>query len=162
MAVVNNGGGNKLDAYTAVSVDYTRGSCTPDGPTSTLRVTVTDTAPTSGLPAYVTGRLDLTPGEQATAPKGSTLVLLYLYGPVDAENTATTVDGRAVDVSEGVERGHPVWRVDLPLVPGQTSTVEVRMLEPYDTAATPAPTVGVQPMSIPQTVTAHAGPTCTA
>ena len=162
MAVVNNGGGNKLDAYTAVSVDYTRGACSADGPTSTLRVTVTDKAPASGLPAYVTGRLDLTDAEQASAPKGSTLVLLYLYGPVDSSISATTVDRHAVDVSEGLERGHPVWRVDLPLDPGQTSTVEVRMLEPFDTAATPAPTVGIQPMSIPQTVAVHAGPTCTA
>jgi hypothetical protein len=32
--------------------------------------------------------------------------LLYLYGPFDSANGLTTLDGRQVDVADGLERGH--------------------------------------------------------
>ena len=155
MVVVNNGAGNKLDAYTSVTLHYQQGECAASIRTSLLHITVHDSAPASGLPAYVNGRLDLPIALRAKAPPGSTKVLLYVYGPIDSDNGLTTVDDQPVDVSEGLERGHTVWRVDLVLVPGQTRTVDVQMIENVDpaTAATVA-VVGVQPMAIPQVVDA--------
>jgi hypothetical protein len=152
MVAVNNGAGNKLDAYTAVTVDYQLGTCAGPIRTSTIHITVHDGAPKSGLAANVAGRLDLPPAQQASAPRGSTKVLLYVYGPVDSANGLTTLDGQQVDVSEGLERGHPVWRVDVVLLPGQTRTVDVEMIENVDPSAPTTATVGVQPMAVPQVV----------
>jgi Protein of unknown function (DUF4012) len=52
-----NGGGGKLDYYLDRSLTWTRTGC---GPTraSTVRITLTNNAPASGLPAMVTGRVD--------------------------------------------------------------------------------------------------------
>ncbi len=161
MAVVNNGAGNKLDAYTSVQVDYQQGPCTDSVRNSTVHVVVRDGAPSHGLPAYVDGRLDLPADEQRSAQPGSTKVLLYVYGPIDSENALTTVDDRQVEFTEGLERGHTVWRIDLVLGAGQTRVVDVQMIENVDPSA-PAvtPVVGVQPMAVPQVVKATVGPPC--
>ncbi|CAB4961742.1 unannotated protein [freshwater metagenome] len=156
MAVINNGAGNKLDAYTEVTLDYRQGQCAAPVRTSQIHVTVHNSAPASGLPAYVQGRLDLPQELQATAPQGSNKVLLSVYGTAGSTNGLTTVDGEEIGVPVGLERGHPVWRVDLVLLPGQTRTVDIEMIESVDPAT--AATVGVQPMAIPQVV--HLSP-CT-
>ena len=162
MVAVNNGSGDKLNAYTSVHLDYRQGTCTAAVRDSTIHITVHNGAPASGLPAYVVGnRSDLPVDQRANAPAGSTKVLLYVYGPVDSANALTTVDGKAVDVSEGLERGHPVWRVDVVLNPGQTGIVDIQVIENVDPTASTTPTVGVQPMAIPQVVSAEAGPACT-
>jgi hypothetical protein len=163
MAVVNNGAGNKLDAYTSVKVDYLQGTCFGSVRTSTIHVTLHNGAPKSGLPAYVRGRSDLPADQQARAPQGSTKLLLYVYGPIDSANGLTTLDGQELPVTEGLERGHTVWRVDVVLNPGQTRAVDVQLIENVDPAApVTAPTVGVQPMAIPQQVKAEVGPPCSA
>ena len=162
MAVINNGAGNKLDAYTAVRLDYRQGPCFGAVRTSTLHITLHNGAPTSGLPSYVRQRNDLPSTQRASAPQGSTKLLLYVYGPVDSANGLTTLDDQQIDVTAGLERGHTVWRVDVVLNPGQTRTVDVQLIENVDPAARiTTPTVGVQPMAIPEVVTAEAGPRCT-
>ncbi len=59
MAVVNNGGGNKLDAYLSVNTRYDPGTCTQDVRVGHIAVTLHNGAPTHGLPAYVSPRSDL-------------------------------------------------------------------------------------------------------
>jgi hypothetical protein len=163
MAVVNNGAGNKLDAYLSVTLDYAQGTCSESLRNSSMRVTLRNGAPATGLPAYVDSRGDLPADLRDVAPSGSTNVLLYLYGPVDSENALTTVDGDQVDIIEGLERGHTVWRIDVVLLAGQTRVVDVEVLENIDTSAVEvAPTLGVQPMAIPQVVRATPGSACTA
>ncbi|MEI7601632.1 MAG: DUF4012 domain-containing protein [Aestuariivirga sp.] len=163
MAVVNNGGGNKLDAYISVEMQYDGGTCTDSTRTSEISVIVHNSAPSHGLPSYVDLREDLPAGQNASAPKGSTKVLLYIYGPVKAINALTTIDGQQVSVSEGLERGHPVWRVDLVLNSNQTRSVDLLMLETGKALSLPPePATMTQPMSIPQKVSGRQGAACTA
>ena len=161
-AAVNNGAGNKLDAYLATKVTYYQGVCTDGVRTGSAVVTLTNNAPASGLPSYVTGRQDLAPAQRALAPVGSNKSLLYVYGPVGSDIALATIDDREVAVPVGVERGHPVWRIDVVLDPGQTKRVEVQFLQYVDPQADGAePAVMRQLMAVPQTRAAKAGGSCT-
>jgi hypothetical protein len=162
VVAVNNGSGNKMEAYVSVDVEYDGGSCVDGTRLSTLNVTLHNSAPTSGLPDYVVGRHDLTPEQAAKVPRSSTKELLYIYGPVRSLNALTTIDDSIVSPPEGLERNHPVWRVDVPINPGQTRTVSVQLQQIVD-SQTPdtAMTLGSQPMAIPQKTNVIPGTECT-
>ena len=133
---VNNAGGNKLDAYATVKVDYTLGTCNVDtftgyqGRMSRVTIDITNNAPTSGLPAYVTARLDAFFGEER--PKGSNRELVTVYGPVGSEAESVTVNGEADFVSTGMDRNRPLWIFEVTLLPGEKKTLVVNMVEPIN------------------------------
>ncbi len=154
MAVVNNGGGNKLDAYLQVHTRYDPGTCEQNVRLGHITVTLTNNAPTRGLPDYVTPRSDLLLQHRPNPVVGSNRIILDVYGPVGATSPLTNLDGAAAPVTTGTDRNHPVWRVFVPIDPGQTRTVDVLVLDPVTTgvaAPTPAPVVLTQPMAIPAT-----------
>ena len=131
---VNNAGGNKLDAYFKLTASYAQGTCGVEtaeglkGRESRVTITVTNSAPRSGLPAYVTPRLDLIFGQSYV--KGSTRELVSVYAPVGSSNNGMTLDGEVADFVYGVDREHPVYVFDVALNPGQTRTLEVNFIEP--------------------------------
>lgn len=135
LITLNNGGGNKLEAYAHLSAKYTQGKCglqTFDGyyaRQSQITVSITNGAPKSGLPAYVTPRLDEDFGV-APRPAGSNRELVSIYGPVGSDDNGFFVDGKAYFVSAGVDRGHPVWVFDVELQPGETKQLKVKFVEP--------------------------------
>ena len=85
---------------------------------------------------------------------GSNRILLDLYGPVGASAPLVTVDGVAQAPSIGTDRGHAVWRVIVPILPGQQRVVRAVVVQPVDLQNGDAPPqVIVQPMAIPATAT---------
>jgi hypothetical protein len=162
VVAVNNGAGNKMEAYVSVDVAYDGGTCIAGTRLSSIDITLHNSAPTSGLPPYVTERNDLPLAEQAKAAPGSTKELLYVYGPVGSANVLTTIDDSIVATPESIERNHPVWRIDVVLQPGQTRTVSVQLQQIVDATTPDAPLVlGSQPMAIPQHTSTTAGTACT-
>jgi hypothetical protein len=154
MAVVNNGGGNKLDAYLKVNTTYDPGSCDQNVRLGRITVTLTNTAPRQGLPEYVSVRSDLAERHQPNKVVGSNRLILDVYGPVGATSPLVNLDDEGVPVTTGVDRNHPVWRVIVPIDPGRTRTVDVLVLDPVTNGvaqASPSPQVLLQPMAIPAT-----------
>src|SRR5512133_3861086 len=149
MAVVNNRGGNKLDAYLKVHTAYMPGRCLGGSRIGATAVTLTNTAPPTGLTEYQSVRSDpLDSGVKKWVVR-SNRILLDLYGPVGAAVPLVTVDGARQTPVVGTDRGHSVWRVVLPILPGRKRVVRAVVVEPVDVAGLDAaPQVLAQPMAI--------------
>lgn len=172
---VNNAAGNKLEQFLRVGVDYSLGACgvedseDPDSATTydragTVTVTLTNEAPTSGLPAYVTPRLDIFDGEPVP-PVGSNLETVSIYAPVDAVDNSYTLDGEQASVTGGYERGRPVYIFSVELEPGQTRVITIDWMEPtvgveITDALRSTPVVLTQPSIIPTEVTTEPAAAC--
>lgn len=155
MAVINNGGGNKLDAYLKVHTDYQPGRCTNGTRVGQIAVTLTNTAPGTGLPDYVNVRTDLLnaglSGRQTR--DGSNRILLDIYGPVGSNAALTSLDGESLAPIVGLDNNHTVWRVPVLIDAGQRRTVNVVMTTPaVDGDVGTSPVVLTQPMVKPATV----------
>ncbi|MGC4174800.1 DUF4012 domain-containing protein [Demequina sp.] len=130
-----NVAGNKLEAFLHVGVTYTLGACVADDAAAAMReasltVDVTNSAPTTGLPAYMTGRLDLPAGTPYT--EGSTLTDMLIYPPVDAMLNTALLDGEDVGAGYGFERNREFVSIPVELQPGQARTITVTWLEPAE------------------------------
>ncbi|WP_375499426.1 DUF4012 domain-containing protein [uncultured Jatrophihabitans sp.] len=123
---VVNAAGSKLDFYLRRSMTYRRAQCTP-GSTAVATMTLTNDAPSSGLPPYVTFRAD---DRAATAKPGDNRLLVTYYASSGATVTSVQVDGRPVATSSGVEQGLPATTIDLELPVQQSRTVTVTLTEP--------------------------------
>ncbi len=154
---LDNGGGNKLDYYLRNSVRYTGAACpaSDTAPRATrIDVSLTNTAPTHGLPLYVEERNDLARGPhgQPLGHHGENLVYVSVYAAEGAQLVGATLDGHRVAPSIGTERGHPVYVFAVTLPAGQTQLLHLDLLEPD--VATPAGGVGsfVSPLVKPTVV----------
>lgn len=125
--VVNNAAGTKLDYYLDRSLVWAPGACTDTGRSVTATVTLTNRAPASGLPFYVTQRVDYPP--YRTHPGDNRLLVSY-YAGTGAKLTGATLDGRRVDLIPGAERGHPVYTLDLELPRQSSRTLVLHLDEP--------------------------------
>jgi hypothetical protein len=167
MAVVNNGGGNKLDAYLDVATSYDPGTCEQDVRIGHITVTVTNNAPARGLPGYVIERNDLLDRGLRNPTPGSNRLIVSVYGPVGATSPLATLDGAAAEITTGQDRRHPVWRTEVSLAPGQTRTFDVIVLDPaagatIGSSGLPAPAVWTQPLARPAKVTTKPLTACSA
>jgi hypothetical protein len=169
MAVVNNGGGNKLDAYLKVHTTYSPGVCAQGQRVGRIVVDVRNTAPRSGLPGYVTVRSDVIDLarrgiRRASSPVvGSNRVLLDIYGPVASQAAMVAVDGRPVTPVSGTDAGHAVSRVAFEVDPGAARRVELVLVAPAVPGdAGTRPTVQVQPMVHQPTVSTEPLTPCAA
>ncbi|GAB3257455.1 DUF4012 domain-containing protein [Kineosporia babensis] len=156
MAVINNGGGNKMDAYLQLDTKYSPGSCTNSARTGQISVTLDNMAPKDGkgLPSYVNVRSDLLQkgirGKQTR--DGSNRIVLDIYGPVGSTAVLAQIDGTTVAPIIGSDTNHPVWRVIVPIQAGQQRTVNVVMSTPVvEDDAGLTPVVLNQPMVRPAT-----------
>lgn len=124
--VVTNAAGTKLDYYLDRSMTYRRSGC---GPSSTAVATfiATNTAPRSGLPAYVTDRADAAP---RGAKPGDNRLLITYYASAGARVTAMTVNGVPVPVAAMPENGLVTVTTPLELPAGKSAKITVSVDEP--------------------------------
>ncbi|MDQ0602070.1 hypothetical protein QF037_006415 [Streptomyces canus] len=152
--VVNNAAGTKLDYYLDRRLEWAPGRCVAAGREVTVTVDLTNRAPTSGLPLYVTQRVDAP--SYRTRPGDNRLLVSY-YASKGARLAQAALDGRPVMVHQAAERGHPVYTLDLELTAGSTRTLELRLLE---SPSSRPPLLLRQPMVRPLRATVRPYPTC--
>lgn len=152
--VVNNAAGGKLDYYLDRSLTWEAGACSGGDRTVTATMTLTNRAPTSGLPDYVTMRVDSPP--YRTRPGDNRLLVSY-YAGVGATLADATLDGRRALLASGVERGHSVFTLDLELPVGSRRTLVLHLLEPH---ADGAPTLLRQSLATPLRTALKSGGAC--
>ncbi|SDJ06714.1 Protein of unknown function [Frankineae bacterium MT45] len=143
---VTNGAADKLDYYLDRSVTWSRTGC---GATRDVTVTIklTNGAPKSGLPAYVTSRYDT---NAAGKPAGDQRLQAVYYGTSGGGLSSVTVDGKPSSVVPATEAGHPTYLMDLEIPAGATKTIVLKLTEP---AGTGALTLLEQPLVRPITMT---------
>lgn len=129
---LNNAAGSKLDAYLSLYARYRVGMCLGQSEQeSTLELRLRNDAP-EGLPDYVDLRLD-----RPDAPKGSTSLLVHVYGPEGAGLLRARLDGKGASSTSNEEGGHPVWGFDVELDRGQEVLLRLAFTEPTVTGASP-------------------------
>lgn len=124
---INNGSAGKIEAFLDTDVRYERRIDPATGYLEgRLTVTLTNNAPSSGLPDYVIGNA-------LGLPRGTSKPLLGLYAPF--RYTAATIDGEAVGMTVDIEQGWTVMGTSVELAPGQTRVVEMTFEGTIDVAA---------------------------
>jgi len=125
--IVSNNAAGKLDYYLRRSVQYESSGC---GDTRDVAVTMQlqNTAPASGLPLYVTTRLDA--DHPADVKPGDNRETLDYWATAGAQLASVTVNGVVSTASVYQLDGHPIYRLDMELPRGTTSTVVLHLLEP--------------------------------
>jgi hypothetical protein len=141
-----NAGGNKLDYYLDRSLTWQRTGCGPTRRT-TVTITLTNNAPASGLPPYVTGRYDKLPYPVKT---GDSRLAVSYFATQGAVLQNVTFAGRPGRGRLGAELGHPVYTIDVELPRGTSRTIVLHLSEP---AGIGAPIVLRQPLVRPLNVT---------
>ncbi|MBA4860967.1 DUF4012 domain-containing protein [Streptomyces sp. PSKA54] len=152
--VVNNAAGTKLDYYLDRRLTWTPGPCTANDRSVTATVTLANRAPASGLPHYVTQRLDT---RSYRTRHGDNRLLVSYYASAGAGLIKATLDGRPVLLHSSVERGYPVYTLDLELPARSNRTLVLHLREPH---ADRAPVLLRQPMVTPLQATVAPGRTC--
>jgi Protein of unknown function (DUF4012) len=145
LSVVNDAG-NKLDYYLDRSLTWQATGCGPTRRT-TVTITLANNAPAAGLSHYVTTRSDAR--SYPVKPGDNRLEVSYL-ATQGAFMESVTVAGRPGTATIGVEKGHPVYTVDLELPRGTSRTIVLHLVEP---AGTGTPIVLRQPLVRPLHVT---------
>ena len=128
--VVNNAAGSKLDYYLHRTMTYRRLDCGLGG-VAVANLTLTNAAPKSGLPAYVTTRGDHPPA--GSKPGDNKLIVTY-YATPGAELQSMTLNGAPLIVATVPENGLVTATVSIELPAGATRTLHVIFSEPAATA----------------------------
>jgi hypothetical protein len=120
---LNDGTGSKMDFYQSVDAQVLWESCAVDAQgtasgTADLNVTITNTAPATGLPDYITGA-----GAYGVAP-GSARTVGYVYLPQGFELTNATLSNGG-GFGGGIHEGRRVLSFDVVLAPGESVSVSV-------------------------------------
>lgn len=123
--VVVDAAGSKLDYYLERALRYTDGCGGP----SRLALTLTNAAPPSGLPDYVTPAA-LRTGE----PPGTNILLTTLYLPPGSLLTGLTLDGADVFFRQGNELGLEWLETLVTVRPGQAKELVATFTEPPGSA----------------------------
>ena len=146
--VLNNLSGGKLDYYLTRTLTYHRSGC-GDTRDVLVTLTLTNNAPASGLPAYVTDRLDVPSG---TSRPGDYSTLLDYYATKGAQLLSVRRNGTPTTATVLTVDGQPVFRLQVPLPRGATQTIELHLQEP---AGSGSPVIWRQPGVTPMSVTAY-------
>lgn len=120
--VVVDAAGSKLGYYLDRELTYRVGCADRRGRVS---VTLTNGAPASGLPEYVTP----TQFRQGN-PAGTAINLVWLYAPQGSTLGELRIDGRPTPYRQGTERGLRWLEAVSTIQPGQSQTVEVDFEDP--------------------------------
>lgn len=152
--VINNAAGTKLDYYLDRKLEWIPGMCRQQGREVTATVTLTNRAPRSGLPAYVTQRVDEPPYHTHS---GDNRLLVSYHASTSAALVGAELDGKTALLAPASERGRPVYTLDLELPAGTTRTLTLHLVEPVDTRP---PAVLRQPLVRPLQTTVHPYPAC--
>jgi Protein of unknown function (DUF4012) len=129
--VVNNYSGNKLDYYLGRTLAYVRSACpTSDGRfESRITVTLTNDAPSRGLPPYVDQQLD-PQNYNGNPPHGASTSLVQVYSTGGTQLLSASLDGSDLLMSVGAEQGKSVFHSNVSLLAGQSRTLVLRLSEP--------------------------------
>lgn len=128
---VVNAAGGKLDYYLDRRMSYTRASCAA-GATAVAKFRLTNGAPRSGLPGYVTQRVDAHP---AHIKAGDNRLLVTYYASSGARIVSTTLNGKPVAAATAPEKGLVTVTVDVELPVGATRLFTVTVREPAPSSA---------------------------
>jgi hypothetical protein len=145
----NNLAGNKIDFYLDAAAAYeVTADASAGNASARLEVTLTNNAPANGEPNYVIGNLiDLPDGYNRT------WVSVFTKLPV----TDTKLDGVAVEVEPGAERGYFVTSAFVALAPGGSATLTFDMdgvidvADGYELMVRTPPTVAPTPIVVDAT-----------
>ncbi|WP_432826450.1 DUF4012 domain-containing protein [Dactylosporangium sp. CA-092794] len=152
---LNDGTGGKLSYYLSPAASVSVGACRPDGRRElTVRVTLSSSAPSSGLPETVTGLAQAGP----YVARSNVLV----FAPTGGAIASAALDGAPAPMGTGVERGRMVGVVTLDVPPGGRRTVELTVLT-RDTRTGPAriePRLQTTPMARPWAITTGSTQRC--
>jgi hypothetical protein len=123
-AFVNDGTGSKMDYYQNLDTQVGWEQCSVDSSgrvigTAVLSVTVSNNAPTSGLPDYITGG-----GAYGVSP-GSAKTVGYLYLPEGFELADATISPES-GFGGGMHDDRRVLSFDVTLAPGESLTATVK------------------------------------
>ena len=159
--VLYNSTGGKLDQFTDRSVRYTASGCGDGRRSSQIEVTLTNRAPASGLPPYVTTRI--TP-QLDIVSSTENVMTLNVYASAGATLRRALLDGVVLDpkdralpfLSRYVEGGLPAWSVPVTLPRDTARTLVLELDEPVLPGV---PQVPEQPLARPL-VTDVRAPTC--
>jgi hypothetical protein len=143
--VVVNATGSKLDYYLDRTMTYQRAGCGADS-TTVATFTMTNSAPASGLPRFVTLRAD---DHAKSARPGDNRLFVTYYGTAGARIESVAVDGKAVVLASGTEKGLTTVTADIELAAGSTHLMTVMLREP---AAHAPVQILRQPLVRPMTV----------
>lgn len=130
--VANNAAGNKIDLFLQRSIDYAADWDPATGEVgATATVTLTNTAPSDGLPDHVIGSPLAT---ERRPPPGTNRTYLSVYSPWLL--VGATLDGEPVDLERQTEGGRYAYSLFVDIPPGGGSrslTLELRgLLAPGD------------------------------
>lgn len=144
--VVNNAVGNKVDLFLQREVAYEVAWDPATGALeATATVTLTNDAPSAGLPDYVIGSA-LPPGERP--PAGTNRTYLSVYSPWELEGAR--LDGEPVELERQREAGRYTYSLYLDVPPeGGTRTVELDLAGALPPGAGYALDVASQPLVRP-------------
>jgi hypothetical protein len=123
---VNGDKGDKLGYYLHADTVVTPASCEGDQQQMTVDVTLSSSAPATGLPEYVFGRR--LPGVPAPTMRNQ----VYLYAPTGGVVDALTVDGDDVAVTRVQHGTRPVALTTLDLGPGETKRLRYEVAAPRE------------------------------
>ncbi len=144
LSVVNDGG-NKLDYYLERGLSWASSGCGSQRDV-TVTIRLRNNAPASGLSPYVTSRTD--DHTYAVRPGDNREEISY-YATRGAVLQSVRTNGRQDSAEAGVDRGHPVFRLEVEVPRGTTTTVVLHLTEP---GGTTPPTVLRQPLIHPLSV----------
>jgi hypothetical protein len=141
--VINNLGGNKLDYYLTRQLEYSADGCGQSTRKSTVTVRLTNTVTNAqSLPEYVAGMGGI-PGQVHDVPWGSDVISLSLLATKGSALAGAFVNGTKVPVFRDLERGHPIFEIQMVVLPQKTVEVKFELSEP---TVPGAPRVPVQPL----------------
>ena len=155
---LNDGSGGKLSYYLTHAADLSVGDCDTDGNRELhLKLTLGSTAPTGGLPDYVTG-LALS-GDEHTSRTN-----VMIFSPTGGGVVGATLNGKEVEFGTGLERdrGVAVLTVDLPPGTSQTYDVTIQPGAVPEADAAVRPRLWTTPGVRPWQTSVQAGARCTA
>ncbi|HEX3707234.1 MAG TPA: DUF4012 domain-containing protein [Mycobacteriales bacterium] len=140
---VDNATASKLDYYLNRRLVYQAGGCSGSQRSSTITVTLNNDAPLHGLPSYV--RITtLHDGQPVVEEVPNNELFVFIHATEGASLVHATLDGKTVAVGSGLEAGHPVYLVEVPLAPGVPRTIKLDLTEPTVAGAA---TTDVQPLA---------------
>ncbi len=138
-----NGASNKVDYYLHERVTWRAAGCAAAPRPTTVTVTLTNDAP-AGLPGEAGGLAGRGPGDDP--PAGTARPLVSVHATGGSTLTSVTLDGRAAGVGVYTEQGRPAYTAEYEILPGQTRTLVLHLLEP---TAPGQPVVVSQPLVVP-------------
>jgi Protein of unknown function (DUF4012) len=140
--VINNIAGNKLDYYLTRQIEYLASACESDTRKSVITARLVNNVPDQVLPDYVAGTSGLS-NFQVEVPRNSNITSVSLLATKGSMLSGVFVNGVKTRAFGGVERGHPIYQVQLALQPGRPVVVRWELSEPTAPGAARVP---VQPL----------------